>query len=140
MRWPTNNNIKKLYAFHEEKHGFSRMLRSINCTDWLWAQCPYAYHAQLCMSDCGQIYSFYWKRLLHKTYGFGMLYLVLSVEQRYQRYTSIAYFQRSQRQESTRSSINMTYKWGYFLVARIYLEWSVLIKFIHSQTQMIQSE
>ena len=53
LRRPTNTNVKKLYAFHEEKHGFLGMLGSSNCTDWPWAQCPYAYHAQLCMSDHG---------------------------------------------------------------------------------------
>ncbi|GJZ64696.1 homeobox protein knotted-1-like protein 2 [Tanacetum coccineum] len=39
---------KKLYAFHEEKHGFPGMLGSIDFMDWPYAQCLTAYRAQFC--------------------------------------------------------------------------------------------
>nr|GFC79119.1 hypothetical protein [Tanacetum cinerariifolium] len=54
LRKPTQTNVKKLYAFHEEKHGFSGMLESIDCTKWPWAQCPTADHAQFSRGDSSQ--------------------------------------------------------------------------------------
>nr|GEU47697.1 DNA-directed DNA polymerase [Tanacetum cinerariifolium] len=34
LRKPMVTDIEKLYWHHEEKHGFSRMFRSLDCTDW----------------------------------------------------------------------------------------------------------
>ncbi|GJX51656.1 ALP1-like protein isoform X1 [Tanacetum coccineum] len=53
LRKPTQTDIKKLYAFHEEKHGFPGMLGNIDCTKWSWAQCPTAYCAQISRGDSG---------------------------------------------------------------------------------------
>ncbi|GKB98992.1 ALP1-like protein isoform X1 [Tanacetum coccineum] len=39
LRRPTQTDVEKLYAFHENKHGFPGMIGSIDCTKWLWAQC-----------------------------------------------------------------------------------------------------
>nr|GEW06129.1 hypothetical protein [Tanacetum cinerariifolium] len=33
LRKPTVTDIEKLYRYHEEKHGFSGMLESLDCTD-----------------------------------------------------------------------------------------------------------
>ncbi|GJZ08954.1 protein translocase subunit SecA2, chloroplastic isoform X1 [Tanacetum coccineum] len=46
LRRPTQTDVEKLYAFHENKHGFPGMIGSIDCTKWSWAQCPQAYRAQ----------------------------------------------------------------------------------------------
>ncbi|GJS36243.1 RNA-directed DNA polymerase, eukaryota, reverse transcriptase zinc-binding domain protein [Tanacetum coccineum] len=46
LRRPTQTDVEKLYAFHENKHGFPGMIGSIDCTKWLWAQCPQAISAQ----------------------------------------------------------------------------------------------
>nr|GEX16127.1 hypothetical protein [Tanacetum cinerariifolium] len=46
LRRPMQTDVEKLYAFHEEKHGFPGMIGSIDCTKWQWAQFPKAYHAQ----------------------------------------------------------------------------------------------
>ncbi|GJU39822.1 ALP1-like protein [Tanacetum coccineum] len=46
LRKPMVTDIEKLYRHHEEKHGFSGMLRSLDCTDWEWFCCPYAFKAQ----------------------------------------------------------------------------------------------
>ncbi|GJY74002.1 strictosidine synthase-like 12-like protein [Tanacetum coccineum] len=43
---PTQTDVEKLYAFHENKHGFPGMTGSIDCRKWQWAQCPQAYSAQ----------------------------------------------------------------------------------------------
>ncbi|GJW25493.1 ALP1-like protein [Tanacetum coccineum] len=53
FRKPTYTNMKKLYAHHDEKHGFSRMLENIDCTDWPWANYPVAYRAQFSRGDHG---------------------------------------------------------------------------------------
>ncbi|GJS66360.1 ALP1-like protein [Tanacetum coccineum] len=46
-------DIEKLYRHHEEKHGFSGMLGSLDCTDWEWFGCPYAFKAQYVRRDHG---------------------------------------------------------------------------------------
>ncbi|GJR36549.1 ALP1-like protein [Tanacetum coccineum] len=46
LRKPTYTDMEKLYAHHDENHGFLGMLGSIDCTDWQWANCPFAYRAQ----------------------------------------------------------------------------------------------
>ncbi|GKA73760.1 ALP1-like protein [Tanacetum coccineum] len=51
LRKLTNTDMEKLYAYHEEKHGFPGMLESINCTDWPWENCPVAYRAQFSKGD-----------------------------------------------------------------------------------------
>ncbi|GKB66720.1 ALP1-like protein, partial [Tanacetum coccineum] len=42
LRKPKQTDVKKLHAFHEEKHGYPGKLGSIDCTKWPWAQCPTA--------------------------------------------------------------------------------------------------
>ncbi|GJZ19066.1 ALP1-like protein [Tanacetum coccineum] len=53
LRKPTYTDMKKLYAYHDEKHGFSGMLGSIDCTHWPWANCPVAFRAQFSRGDHG---------------------------------------------------------------------------------------
>ncbi|GJU20000.1 ALP1-like protein isoform X1 [Tanacetum coccineum] len=53
LRRPTQTDVEKLYAFHENKHGFPGMIGSIDCTKWPWAQCPQAYRAQFSRCDSG---------------------------------------------------------------------------------------
>ncbi|GJT22338.1 ALP1-like protein [Tanacetum coccineum] len=53
LRKPTVTDVEKLYLHHEEKHGFSGMLGSLDCTDWEWFGCPYAFKAQYVRRDHG---------------------------------------------------------------------------------------
>nr|GEW70026.1 hypothetical protein [Tanacetum cinerariifolium] len=53
LRKPTVTDIEKLYRHHEEKHGFSGMLGCLDCTDWEWFGCPYAFKAQYIKRDHG---------------------------------------------------------------------------------------
>ncbi|GJT07061.1 ALP1-like protein [Tanacetum coccineum] len=46
LRKPTYTDMEKLYARHDEKHGFPVMLGSIDSIHWPWANCPVAYRAQ----------------------------------------------------------------------------------------------
>ncbi|GJU04404.1 ALP1-like protein [Tanacetum coccineum] len=51
LRKPTVTDVEKLYLHHEEKHGFPRMLGSLDCTDWEWFGCPYAFKGQYVRRD-----------------------------------------------------------------------------------------
>ncbi|GJZ72419.1 ALP1-like protein [Tanacetum coccineum] len=53
LRKPTLIDIEKLYLHHEEKHGFSGMLGSLDYTDWEWFGCPYAFKAHYVRHDHG---------------------------------------------------------------------------------------
>ncbi|GKD90605.1 ALP1-like protein [Tanacetum coccineum] len=53
LRKSTVTDVEKLYRHHEEKHGFLRMLGSLDCTDWEWFGCPYAFKAQYVRRDHG---------------------------------------------------------------------------------------
>nr|GFA69463.1 hypothetical protein [Tanacetum cinerariifolium] len=50
---PTYTDIKKLYAHHEEKDGFSGMIGIIDCTAWTWENYPVASIAQFFKGDHG---------------------------------------------------------------------------------------
>ncbi|GJS88586.1 ALP1-like protein [Tanacetum coccineum] len=53
LRKPTYTDMEKLYAYHNEKHGFPGMLGSINCTHWPWANYLVAFRAQFSRGDQG---------------------------------------------------------------------------------------
>ncbi|GKB26556.1 ALP1-like protein [Tanacetum coccineum] len=53
LRKPTVTDVEKLYRHHEAKHGFPGMLGSLDCTDWEWFGCPYAFKAQYVRRDHG---------------------------------------------------------------------------------------
>ncbi|GKB01931.1 protein arginine N-methyltransferase 1.6, partial [Tanacetum coccineum] len=50
-RKPTSADIEKTYALHEEKHGLSGMLGSIDCMHWEWRNCPKSLHGQFKRRD-----------------------------------------------------------------------------------------
>ncbi|GKC13803.1 ALP1-like protein, partial [Tanacetum coccineum] len=51
--YPTYTDMKKLYAHHEEKHGFPGMIGIIDCTDYPWKNRPIAFRAQIYRGDHG---------------------------------------------------------------------------------------
>nr|GEU88844.1 hypothetical protein [Tanacetum cinerariifolium] len=53
IKKPTVSDIEKLYLHHEEKHGFSGMLGSLDCRDWEWFCCSYAFKAHYVRRDHG---------------------------------------------------------------------------------------
>ncbi|GJV92710.1 ALP1-like protein isoform X1 [Tanacetum coccineum] len=54
LRRPTQTDVEKLCAFHENKHGFPGMIGIIDYTKWSWAQCPQAYRAKFSRGDSGR--------------------------------------------------------------------------------------
>ncbi|GJS69572.1 serine carboxypeptidase-like protein 51 [Tanacetum coccineum] len=53
LKKPTVTDIEKLYRHHEEKKGFLGMFGSLDCTDWEWFGCPYAFKGQYVRHDHG---------------------------------------------------------------------------------------
>ncbi|GJZ61280.1 ALP1-like protein [Tanacetum coccineum] len=53
LRQLSYSDIEKLYARHEEKHGYPGMIGNIDCTDWSWENFPIALRTQFCKGDHG---------------------------------------------------------------------------------------
>ncbi|GKD01757.1 ALP1-like protein [Tanacetum coccineum] len=53
LRKLTYTDMEKLYAHHEEKHGFPEMIGIIVCTDWPWENFSVALRAQFARGDHG---------------------------------------------------------------------------------------
>ncbi|GJS22089.1 ALP1-like protein isoform X1 [Tanacetum coccineum] len=51
LRKPTVADIEKTYQLHEQKHGLSGILGSIDCMHWDWRNCPKAFHRQFKRMD-----------------------------------------------------------------------------------------
>ncbi|GKC37268.1 ALP1-like protein [Tanacetum coccineum] len=107
LRKPTVTDIEKLYRHHEEKHGFPRMLGSLDCTDWEWFGCPYAFKGQYVRRD-------------HGPNPFILLEAVVSQDL----WIWHAFF------EIPFVANGVTYRSGYYLVDGIYPELAPLVKTI----------
>nr|XP_043637904.1 uncharacterized protein LOC122608896 [Erigeron canadensis] len=53
LRRPISEDIQRLYARHEELHGFPGMLGSIDCMQWPWKNCPKAWQDQFTRGNHG---------------------------------------------------------------------------------------
>ncbi|XP_076942832.1 uncharacterized protein LOC143612830, partial [Bidens hawaiensis] len=51
LRRPTMYDIQRIYEVHGEKHGFPRMLGSLDCMHVGWAMCPTAWRGQFYRGD-----------------------------------------------------------------------------------------
>ncbi|GJY34351.1 ALP1-like protein isoform X1 [Tanacetum coccineum] len=105
LRRPTQTDVEKLYAFHENKHGFPGMISSIDCTKWPWAQCPQAYHAQFSRGSNNDV------NVLRQSPILNDLKVGKAPEVPF-------------------VANDVTYKWGYYFTDGIYPEWAVLLKSI----------
>ncbi|GJR86585.1 ALP1-like protein [Tanacetum coccineum] len=101
LRKSTVTDVKKFYLHHEENHEFPGMLGSLDCTDWEWFGCPYAFKAQYVRRD-------------HGPNPFILLEAVAS--QDFTRDSFCGY--------------DVTYRSGYYLVDGIYPELTPLVKTI----------
>ena len=51
LRRPTYDDIIRLYAVHDSRHGFPGMLGSVDCMHWDWDKCPFAWRGQYMRGD-----------------------------------------------------------------------------------------
>ena len=54
LRRPTGTDLQRIYAVHEEVHGFPGMRGSIDCMHWKWEQCPTAWRGTHTRGDIGK--------------------------------------------------------------------------------------
>nr|GEU73442.1 hypothetical protein [Tanacetum cinerariifolium] len=74
LRKPTVTDIEKLYRRYEEKHGFPWMLGSLDCTDWEWFGCPYAFKRQYVRRDHGSNPFIFLEAVADSFCGYGVSY------------------------------------------------------------------
>nr|GEV62747.1 protein ALP1-like [Tanacetum cinerariifolium] len=134
LRKPTYTDMKKLYTYHNEKHGFHGMLGSIDCTNWSWTNCLVAFKAQFYRGDHGPDPFILLEAIAsndlwiwHAFFGVsGMNNDVNDLRQ-----SPLFNDLKSGRAPNVLFVANiMHYKRGYYLTDVIYLQWSVLIKSI----------
>ncbi|GKA53202.1 ALP1-like protein [Tanacetum coccineum] len=124
LRKPAVTDIEKLYRHHEEKHGFPKMLGSLDCTDWEWFDCPYAlimvhFAGSCCVArlmDMAMLSSVLLGRTTTSTFYINHLYLTISKPERESEIPFVAN--------------DVTYRSGYYLVYGIYPELAPLVKTI----------
>nr|GEY49371.1 hypothetical protein [Tanacetum cinerariifolium] len=51
LRKPTSEDVVNIQQKHNNVHGFSRMLGSIDCMHWEWKNCPVSWQGQYGMGD-----------------------------------------------------------------------------------------
>ncbi|GJX02760.1 ALP1-like protein [Tanacetum coccineum] len=134
LRRPTQTDVEKLYAFHENKHGFPGMIGSIDCTKWSWAQCPQAYRAQFSRGDSGSEPFILLEAVASQDLWiwhafFGVAGSNNDVNVLWQSLV-LNNLKVGKAPEVPFMANNVTYKWGYYLTDGIYPEWAVLMKFI----------
>ncbi|GJT71884.1 ALP1-like protein [Tanacetum coccineum] len=134
LRRPTQTDVEKLYAFHENKHGFPGMIGSIDCTKWSWAQCPQAYRAQFSRGDSGSEPFILLEAVAsqdlwiwHAFFGVAGSNNDVNVLRQSPVLNDLKV---GKAPEVPFVANDVTYKWGYYLTDGIYPEWAVLMKSI----------
>ncbi|GJW50743.1 ALP1-like protein [Tanacetum coccineum] len=132
LRKPTQTDVEKLYAFHEKKHGFPSMIGNIDCTKWMWAQCPQAYRAQFSRGDSRSgpfilleavASQDLW--IWHAFFGVARLNNDVNILRQSHVLNDLKV---GKAPEVPFVANDVTYKWGYYLTDGIYPEWAVLMK------------
>ncbi|GKF00064.1 ALP1-like protein isoform X1 [Tanacetum coccineum] len=118
---PTQTDVEKLYAFHENKHGFPGMIGSIYCTKWPWAQCPQAYHAQFSRGIEAVASQDLW--IWHAFFDVAGSNNDVDVLRQSLVLNDLKVGKAS---EVPFVANDVTYKWGYYLTNGIYPEWLCL--------------
>ncbi|GKE26023.1 ALP1-like protein isoform X1 [Tanacetum coccineum] len=101
---------KRVIELYGEELLFDAFL--IDCTKWLWAQCPQAYRAQFSRGDSG-----------------SELFILLEAVASQDLWIWHSFFV-GKAPEVPFVANDVTYKWGYYLTDGIYPEWVVLMKSI----------
>ncbi|GKC56569.1 ALP1-like protein isoform X1 [Tanacetum coccineum] len=134
LRKPTVTDIEKLYRHHEEKHGFSGMLGSLDCTDWEWFGCPYAFKAQYIRRDHGpnpfillEVVALQYLWIWHTSFGVAGSNNDINVLYQSPLFNDL---KTGRAPEIPFVANGVTYRSGYYLVDGIYPELAPLVKTI----------
>ncbi|GJS00004.1 ALP1-like protein [Tanacetum coccineum] len=134
LRKPTYTDMEKLYAYHDENHGFSGKLGSIDCTHWSWANCPVAFIAQFSRGDHGPDSFFLLEAIAsndlwiwHAFFGVSEMNNDVNVLRQPPIFNDL---KSGRAPDVPFVANNVLYKRGYYLTDGIYPQWSILIKSI----------
>ncbi|GJT95883.1 ALP1-like protein [Tanacetum coccineum] len=134
LRKPTYTDMKKLYARHDEKHGFPEMLGSIDSTHWSWANCPVAYRAQFSRGGHGPDSFILLEAIAsndlwiwHAFFGVSEMNNDVNVLRQSLIFNDL---KSGRAPDVSFMANNVPYKRGYYLTDGIYPQWSFLIKSI----------
>ncbi|GKA93621.1 ALP1-like protein [Tanacetum coccineum] len=134
LRKPTYTDIEKLYAYHDEKHGFPGMLGNIDCTHWPWANCPVAFRAQFSRGDHGpdpfillKVIASNDLWICHAFFGVSGMNNDVNVLRQSPLFNDL---KSGRAPDVSFVANNVPYKRGYYLTDGIYPQWYVLIKSI----------
>ncbi|GJW50465.1 ALP1-like protein [Tanacetum coccineum] len=134
LRKPTYTDMAKLYAYHEEKHGFLGMLGSIGCTYWSWENCPVAFKAQFCRGDHGPDPFILLEAITSNDlwiwdafFGVSGMNNDVNVLRQSPLFNDL---KSEKAPDVPFVANNVPYKRGYYLTDRIYPQWPVLINSI----------
>ncbi|GJW50282.1 ALP1-like protein [Tanacetum coccineum] len=134
LRKPTYTDMEKLYARHDEKHGFPGMLESIDCAHWPWANCPVAYRAQLSRGDHGPDPFILLEEIAtndlwiwHAFFGVSGMNNDVNILRQSPIFNDL---KSGRAPDVPFVANNVPYRRGYYLTDGIYPQWSVLIKSI----------
>nr|XP_043630051.1 uncharacterized protein LOC122601349 [Erigeron canadensis] len=135
LRRPTSDDIQRLYARHEELHGFPGMLGSIDCMHWPWRNCPKAWQGQFTRGDHGhptimlEAVASYDRWIWHAFFGTAGSNNDINVLNQSPLFREII----EDRAPDSSFNVNGThYKKGYYLADGIYPEWSNFVNRIHA--------
>nr|GEY60532.1 putative nuclease HARBI1 [Tanacetum cinerariifolium] len=112
LRKPTYTDMKKLYAYHDEKHGFPGMLGNIDCTD------PFILLEAIASNDL---------RIWHAFVGVSGMNNDVNVLRQSLLFNDL---KSGKAPDVSFMANNVPYKMGDYLTDGIYPQWSVLIKSI----------
>jgi len=131
LRRPTQDDVERLLAKHEEHHGFPGMLGSIDCTHWSWRNCPTAWKGQYTGGDHGhptimlEAVASYDLWIWHAFFGVAGSNNDINVLNESPLFNKVL--------EGNAPECNFTvnghdYDKGYYLADGIYPEWATLVK------------
>ncbi|GJW05047.1 ALP1-like protein [Tanacetum coccineum] len=134
------NVEKNLFRHHGRKHGFPRMVGSLDYTDWEWFGCPYAFKAQYVRRDHGSNpFILLDVVCVHKIWiwhaFFGVVGSNNDINVLYQS-PLFDDLKTGRAREIHFVANGVTYSSGYYLVDRIHPEMATLVRLIPDQLMM----
>ncbi|XP_076893841.1 uncharacterized protein LOC143545959 [Bidens hawaiensis] len=130
LRKPTQSDVQKIYVVHQQRLGFPRMLGSLDCTHWEWEAGPVAWQGQYHRGDhdgptviLEAVASFdlwIWHAFFG-TPGANNDVAVINVSPIFDRLTD------GVSPDTSFSTNDVNYEYGYYLVNGIYPEWATLV-------------